>query len=335
MSLPSVLGTTVETVPCDVPYLRAKSDLVEKWRDRIRALGKVVVGIAWQGNRKYQADHLRSLPLSHFVPLAGIEGVALVSLQKNDGSDQLEQHREAIHHFTDELDRTEPFADTAAIIDCLDLVITCDTAIGHLAGAMGKPVWTVLTYSSDWRWLDANETSAWYPNTRLFRQQSYLDWSGVFERVAAELKLVAAGDRARLTPPHRAPAKSLVETPISIGELLDKLTILDIKAERISDSAKLANVRREADLLRAIVSQRYPQYLSHELVEELRRVNAALWEVEDRLRELERRQEFQAEFVELARSVYFRNDERAQLKRRINDEAGSVIVEEKSYIEYR
>src|SRR5262249_34861766 len=138
-----------------------------------------------------------------------------------------------------------PFMDTAAIVANLDLVICVDTALNHLAGAMKKPSWIVLTFSSDWRWVLGREDSPWYPTVRLVRHTQAVDWAGVFRRIAAALpKEIAAG------PPRRP-----VYVEVPPGELLDKITILEIKSERITDEAKLRNVQLELKELTAVREQ--------------------------------------------------------------------------------
>jgi hypothetical protein len=205
---------------------------------------------------------------------------------------------------------------------CLDLVITVNTAPAHLAGALGVPVWVVLPAAPDWRWLLDREDSPWYPTARLFRQAKWPDWDEVFARMAAELSRRAAAPRP--------PGPVLVE--VAPGELLDKLTILEIKAARIADAAKLRHVREELRLLAAARDACLPASAElARLAAELRQVNEQLWDVEDELRRCEANRSFGARFIELARSVYKTNDRRAALKRRVNELLGSHLVEEKSY----
>jgi tetratricopeptide (TPR) repeat protein len=338
MSLPNAFGTTLESIPAEVPYLAAEPALIEQWKKRLAPLGKVVVGIAWQGNKKFQADHLRSLPLSNFQQLSNVEGVALVSLQKNDGTEQLRQKVEfKVHEFTDELDKDGPFKDTSAIIAACDLIVTSDTAIAHLAGALGKPVWVALSYSADWRWLVDGENCPWYPTMRLFRQPAFKDWRSVFAQLSVELKQLVARDQSRLIPDRRMGGalspKLQVET--APGELLDKLTILEIKEAHIADDSKLVNVRRELALLRATAEQGLaPSSRLTRHSQELRSINEQLWQIEDEIRECEREQDFGERFIELARSVYQTNDRRAAVKRQINEHLGSQLLEEKSYTDY-
>jgi hypothetical protein len=215
-----------------------------------------------------------------------------------------------------------PFMDTAAVMTCLDLFLTSDTAVAHLAGSLGVPVWMPLSTTPDWRWLSGREDNPWYPTMRIFRQERFMDWAPVFDRIAVELRKVV---------PSTVPTPSVaIET--APGELIDKITILEIKAERIGDPEKIRNVRRELETLR---SARDRTILSSDelatLTAELRSVNEALWEIEDKIRGCERSGDFGPRFVELARSVYQNNDSRAAIKRKINVLLGSRIIEEKSY----
>ena len=173
-------------------YLHASDSLVDYWR---RAMfppidGVKRVGICWQGNSQFHADIYRSVPLEKFAPLSKIGGVTLVSLQHGLGREQLDacSFGNSIVRLPDSIDQSSgAFLDTAAIIRNLDLVITVDTSTGHLAAALGKPVWVVLGTVPDWRWTLEGDTSAWYPTVRLFRQQKMGQWDEVFQRIAAAL----------------------------------------------------------------------------------------------------------------------------------------------------
>jgi len=187
-SLPGLVGTTLDTIPCRVPYLSAEPGLVERWRAALGA-GKLKVGIAWQGNPKYDGDRFRSIPLVQFAPLA-FAGVELISLQKGAGREQLSnlgidfpicEFEGPIH------ENHGAFMDTAAIIMNLDLVVSCDTAVAHLAGALGARVWLALSTAADWRWMLDRSDTPWYPMTRLFRQKQLGRWEDVFEEMRIEL----------------------------------------------------------------------------------------------------------------------------------------------------
>ncbi len=188
LSLPRLLKTDVQNIPAAASYLHAAPALVEHWRQRLGDLDGFKVGIHWQGNRSFRSDRYRSFPLRSFAPLAEIGQVRLVSLQKGDGIEQIADAGFTVLNLADELDETSgPFMDTAAVMMNLDLVITSDTSVAHLAGALGVPVWVVLPLVPDWRWLLDRDDSPWYPTMRLFRQSRLQDWTGVFQRIHAAL----------------------------------------------------------------------------------------------------------------------------------------------------
>jgi tetratricopeptide (TPR) repeat protein len=325
-SLPRAFATRAETIP-GAPYLRAEAERVALWRERLRGEG-FKVGIAWHGSSHSRSDHMRAAPLDAFAPLARVPGVRLFSLQKNFGAEQLRDAPAGmrVESLGEDFDAgPDAFVDTAAVIENLDLVVTIDTSIAHLAGALGRPVWIAIKHSPEWRWMLERETSPWYDSARLFRQSQRGDWDEVFERMARELERVAH---------ERSPEAEPVMTPCSVGDLVDRLTILEIKSEKMSDPSKLANVARELSLLRRQRDERgFVGGALDTLTRELKETNLALWDIEDRIRNCEKREDFGTEFIALARSVYQRNDHRALLKRRINDACGSAIVEEKSYDE--
>jgi tetratricopeptide (TPR) repeat protein len=185
LSLPRLLGN--QGAP--VPYLTAEPDRVALWRDRL-GTGGYRVGIAWQGNPASAAERGRSVPLEHFLPIAQIPGVRLISLQKHHGLEQLDAAPAGLRIETlgDDFDGgPDAFIDTAAVMQSLDLVVTSDTSVAHLAGALGRPVWLALQHVPDWRWLLESDESAWYPTMRLFRQTERGDWGGVFARIAERL----------------------------------------------------------------------------------------------------------------------------------------------------
>jgi Flp pilus assembly protein TadD len=187
LTLPRLFRTTLANVPAEVPYLQAKPELIQAWRERLAKIPGFKIGIAWQGSPTYTADRQRSIPLAQFAPLAEIPGVRLISLQKCLGTEQLAEWREPlrIEDYTAELDEASgPFMDTAAIIRNLDLVIVSDSAVAHLAGALAARVWVPLPLMPDWRWLLDRDDSPWYPTMRLFRQRRAGNWDDVFAAIA-------------------------------------------------------------------------------------------------------------------------------------------------------
>lgn len=193
LSLPRILGTTPTTIPADIPYLHAEPGLIDFWRQEFGKFAGRKIGINWQGRPRsehYRGDVQRAIPLAEFEPLARVPGVALISLQKGPGVEQIAEvaPRFKVHELGDEVDTVAgAFMDTAAIMKNLDLVITSDTATVHLAGALGVPTWLALPSAPDWRWLLGQNTTRWYPTVRLFRQQEWGVWQPVFQEMAREL----------------------------------------------------------------------------------------------------------------------------------------------------
>jgi tetratricopeptide (TPR) repeat protein len=190
MSLPGILGTTTDSIPAAIPYLSAEPTLIERWHRELAPVAGFRIGVCWQGNPKFAADRLRSFPLHHLAPIAGLPGVRLVSLQTGPAVQQIAElcGRIEVVDLGKRLTQTPgAFLDSAAVIHNLDLVIACDTAIAHLAGALGKPVWLALPYAADWRWLMNRSDTPWYPTMRLFRQTKPREWESVFSRMATEL----------------------------------------------------------------------------------------------------------------------------------------------------
>jgi tetratricopeptide (TPR) repeat protein len=197
LSLPRAFGTEVGTIPGSVPYLSAEAELVEQWRRRLGENdGKLKVGLVWAGNPKYRTDRTRSLRLADLAPLAAIERIKFYSLQKGLAAEQTKNPPSAME-LIDLGPDLKDFADTAAAISALDLVISADTSVPHLAGALGKPVWTMLQFVPDFRWMLGRADSPWYPTMRLFRQQRSGDWGGVVARVAEALGEYARGRERR------------------------------------------------------------------------------------------------------------------------------------------
>jgi hypothetical protein len=182
MSLGSALGITASTIPADIPYLNADPDLTRNWGSRFDANdNRLRVGLVWAGQSKYADNRNRSIDPALLARLSALGNVALYSLQK--GAAKLP----AID-LTDWTADLKDFADTAALIAHLDLVLTVDTAVAHLAGAMGKRVWILLPFVPDWRWMLHRDDSMWYPTARLFRQKSIGNWSDVIADVATALQ---------------------------------------------------------------------------------------------------------------------------------------------------
>lgn len=186
LSLPLAFGTELGTIPAGVPYIAAPEDRVVKWRDRLGPPTSPRVGIAWAGSPTNRNDRNRSIALCHLASILAVPGVEVVSIQKDIGETDRELLRGNAHimHVGDEL---ADFADTAAVMSQLDLVVSVDTAVAHLAGAMARPVWLLVPFAPDFRWLLDREDSPWYPTARLFRQPGIGEWDSVLARVRREL----------------------------------------------------------------------------------------------------------------------------------------------------
>lgn len=184
MSLPHRFGTTLETIPNKTPYLKVPPGTKAKIRRREEA--KMNVAFVWAGRPTHSDDRFRSCPVSWFAALFDIPGIDFYSIQWGPRAAELAPYLEKPNVFS-MTDQLTDFAETAAIIDQVDLVIAIDTAVAHMAGALGKPVWTILPFGGEWRWLFRREDTPWYPNMRLFRQRILGDWRPVFQRIGAGL----------------------------------------------------------------------------------------------------------------------------------------------------
>jgi FKBP-type peptidyl-prolyl cis-trans isomerase 2 len=191
LSLPMIFGTTIENIPAHIPYVTANADSVQTWKNKVLGnASKLNVGLVWSGDPDNVKIRDKSFPLDTLLPLAEIDSISFYSLQKGNSA------KEAINppggmRIIDYTEMIADFSDTAALIQSLDLIISVDTAVAHLAGALGKPVWTLLPFAPDWRWLLEREDSPWYPTMRLFRQPSPGDWESVIVRIKKALRELA------------------------------------------------------------------------------------------------------------------------------------------------
>jgi ADP-heptose:LPS heptosyltransferase/Flp pilus assembly protein TadD len=258
MSLPRLLGTTLASIPGQVPYLRADPQRAAGVAARIAEVQELKVGINWRGNPSHAVDHLRSVSLAEFAPLAAVEGVRLYSLQKGPGREELDQwgKRWGLTELVDaELHLPEgAFLDTAAAMANLDLVISIDSAPAHLAGALAVPVWVALSTVVDWRWFMEREDTPWYPSMRLFRQGKLGDWAPVFARMAGELRRLVA---AKASPPEAAPRVSVSGTPP--GRCRNALVVRRMAMGDVVLAEPVVRALRKAGYEKVFIQSLYPE----------------------------------------------------------------------------
>lgn len=222
LTVPYRLGTVLETIPGDVPYISASPALVDKWAARLAGLPGKKVGVVWASGEIYAFHKFRTVRLKQLQSLLDVPGVSWVSLQKGSGASQIAEEGLG-DRILDLMNEVEDFADTAAIIANLDLVISVDTSVPHLAGAMGVPVWLLDRFDTDWRWLLERTDSPWYPSMRIFRQVEFGDWVPVMGNAAAALAAWVSGSQPvvestpMLTTPSASPPASLLRLNLGCG----------------------------------------------------------------------------------------------------------------------
>lgn len=200
LSLPRLFKTRLETIPAQVPYLRAPAEAQSRWNARLAKMKGLRVGVVWAGNPDHVNDTRRSIDLSKLAPLFAVRGASFVSLQFGARAADLKKLKRATPAIEDLSAEIAGFSEPAGAIDALDLLISIDSSTAHLAGALGKPIWVLLPWVTDWRWLLNREDNPWYPTMRLFRQKKGQDWSKVVAHIERELTAVVQGDTVRLTP---------------------------------------------------------------------------------------------------------------------------------------
>ena len=339
LSLPWHLQVSPSNPIVTEPYIKTTDELTAKWASILATKENPVVGINWQGNPKTEKTDLRgrSLALEEFAPITRCGRISLLSLQKGFGSEQLENcsFKDQFVTCQDQISETWDFLETAAIIANCDLVITSDTSVAHLAGGMGKPTWLLLHKVPEWRWGIEGDTTFWYPSMRLFRQRERGNWNEVMERVADELDdHFEVGLEASPTPQSsfKPKAAQTILAPISLGELIDKITILQIKTQNLQGTG-LENVKKELQALESTLNN-LQLNIDIMLIQQLKEINQDLWQIENDIRDQERLQNFGETFINLARAIYQKNERRSSIKKEINITYGSSLVEEKSYHQY-
>jgi tetratricopeptide (TPR) repeat protein len=232
LSIPRNFGTDLDSIPTEVPYLHTDPLRVARWQNLIRRDGPLNVGLVWAGSTTHVGDRFRSLSLRALAPLRKIKGVRFHSLQKGPAAAELITDR-GFDPIVDLGPELATFADTAAAIDQLDLIISVDTSVVHLAGALAKPVWTLVAIPSDWRWLEEREDSPWYPTMRLFRQREPGAWDDVLGRLRTALEREVNNDDVKAAPtrfffPQAIPEKPIVNAGWS--ERLDLCRVAETRA---------------------------------------------------------------------------------------------------------
>ena len=250
-------------------------------------------------------------------PLAALPGVRLISLQLKEGKEELDKLPTEMRVELPGPDfdaGPDGFLDTAAVLALMDLVISCDTSIAHLAGALGRPLWIALNHSPEWRWQRQGTDTVWYPTARLFRQETNGDWDGVFSRMTDELVQLLRARAGMSQERASASRKPVPCVEMSWGDLLDRIAILEIKAKRSASRLTAANVTRELNHLKSVVATLEPlSVLVDAKRDVLRTINERLWNIEAAMRPCEAEQRFEAGFTQLAREAQSLDDERARI----------------------
>ena len=345
MSLPYILKTTIDSVPTDIPYLYADSELVEYWKKKQLSSDKnIKVGICWQGNNKYSTPMLRatvafkSIDINKLNPLGAVPGVSIYSLQKTTGTDQLKTLAPEfmIHTFDDDFDESNGrFMDTAAVIKNLDLVITVDTSIGHLAAALGKPTWVILPNPPDWRWMLERDDTPWYPTMRLFRQPTPGDWESVIEVVAQELKKyvnqIKQANQAKQEnheiqdeQPTLAKDRSIkminpaTKEKYNWAEALHNLSMIKIALENVTDET----TKKELAVKQNRLINDTQKILTSDTIIQLNRdlmdINNRLWRTGNILRNLVEHSPLSKQFINCVTTFYMLSELQKNVLQKIN-----------------
>lgn len=345
MSIPMVLKTTVETVPNEIPYLAAKTELTQQWQEKLSADKNFKVGICWQGNKQYRSVFLKkevatkAMQLETFKPLSSVPNLSLYSLQKINGTEQLDtiagdMKVVTFDHFDEE---AGPFMDTAAIIKNLNIVITVDTSIAHLAAGLGAEVWVLLPFPADWRWmLDRNDTP-WYPNMKLFRQKERGDWTSVINEVREELskrtqetnqsiqnKSFNQEDKKKDTHrPDNQRATHVREyihaqknAALQKAHMNPSNTNSLFEQHRFKEKSTGVNIDAIPEEYRAYVAQSEElQYLTHQLLT----MNRKLWQLEKELKSVESMSVFDEATMRLIEEIHKAHTVKTVLSQQINE----------------
>jgi Tfp pilus assembly protein PilF len=253
LSLPLIFGTEINSVPDETPYITPDAQLIERWHERLGAHSGLSVGLVWQGNPGHPNDRRRSIPFDRLLPLLDCPGVRFVSLQVGPGQEQLIGLESRLIDAGANIDATT-FADAAAIIANLDLVISIDSAIAHLAGTIGKPAWIMLAKASDWRWLHEREDTPWYPQARLFRQVKPGDWGDVVAGVRAALWSLAGVDVPVVTDRRASDPVTAAALRLTVAPRPGDPVICDALFVEASRQFRANNIERSRRLFEHVLS---------------------------------------------------------------------------------
>ena len=344
MSLPYILKTT-SIVPNINNYISIDEKKNELWKKKLSSLKKFKIGISWKGLLDSFIE--KSIPYTQLESLTQLDA-SIICLHKNDDIQDIDKNlfENPIHFFN--IDEDQPFSDTIAILNNIDLLITIDSCLTYIAGIMNINTLLLLGKLSDWRWFnDKHDATPWYNSVKLIKSMKhYNDWENIIndtKEVVCKLiknpeykfcniqNLAIENDGIKF---YEVPEKetNICSIPISIGELWDKYTILLLKKEK-SNKDTIHYINAELNYLDK--NMKKYAYTTNEMFIALQNINKELWDIEDHIRIKEKNQEFDNEFIELSRSVYHKNDIRADIKKKINIFFNSSIHEIKMYVDYK
>jgi len=332
MSLPYVFKTTIDTTPTDIPYIYPDEKLIQHWRNKLAHDKNIKIGICWQGNAQYTTQALRhavaakSFNVKYFEPLSTIPGVSLYSLQKINGADDLQNITFAVHDFGTDFDMSHGrFMDTAAVMKNLDLVLTVDTSIGHLAGALGIPVWVLLPKPADWRWMLKRNDSPWYPSMRLFRQKTCGDWAELMKEVCVALQQERVHlQKKNLPQTSKGPDQVIekqqtsisfapIETHLAIEDIIDQVSREKITANQ--NNSTLSPQDKNLEIICNKYTQKNPELIS--LVRLLDKVNINLAKL-DQYIQISEYALFDPEYAEIAAKIHHAHELKRNIKKKLS-----------------
>lgn len=329
-SLPYIFKTTEETIPNQTPYIHPPHAMNNYWKLRMAHNKKFKIGIAWQDTKQSSGNISEyTVPLAPLLSVIPPENVTIYLLQPSATATEMSLNMPhaalpQINTLKDLELEEHDLGGISALMNNLDLIISADNDFAHLAGALAKPVWVLLPKITSWRWMQHQMNTPWYPTMQLFQQYRHGMWHDVINQI---------GDTLQAMPALTTPSAITAEVPV--GELIDKMTILEIKLKKITDEKKLVHIKNELSALTKTYNESVtPSKQLATLTKSLSNVNEQLWDIEDAIRTKEREKSFDADFIALAREVYQANDKRGHLKQEINALLGSRLCEVKEYASY-